>query len=603
MCAHDSVKPPLTKTRVATFESPCGRLGCNHVFKYEGIDPLKEISALVKAHSIECRGGNYTATHADAEWQAPNNLKCFCKMLENDTNGYEHGRLIPKGSYTAPKPPPFRPKLPPTPPTGPKSKRKAAEALTKALQRQSEAVSTTLKTSERRGSAVEQSANIAKPAKLPFHRSTIQKPSGKSTRARVLDATLPSKILPASLKPRGGTAQMNDASKPKSAQPKNSSPAASKPASDSVRARVTDLTKTIVSSTTTIPVMETGAKPPSKPNQPPKRPYTKREDPSLRRATLNLDEYTLGVTSQHVVCRGCRKTVPHYVQGRAGSLPRARGAVLAAAALTLSPTACTRCGRLLTLVSRAARCPYPRILAAHLRSDGGPPTAPAPDCRLSPGSRAPDARSIDRRALALRPPFSSSRSSSPAAAADSLQTRNAYVLSLYPRSLPVPASSCGLDVRCPALQASRSPLHIDIPSHPPPSSSVPSLVIKGRFVRRPSLFLSLSLGTLSARPPFPRRCRLTTPRAPGVTHAALAALHMSSYFTLHRPSLLHPPSLPGLLPAPAPSGFPVVPSLPPSLPTYLINTYYHTRAEPLLLHSTHLGLRSRPCGIECCNSS
>jgi hypothetical protein len=93
-------------------------------------------------------------------------------MLEDDSNGYEHGRLIPKGSYTAPKPLPFRPKLPPTPPTGPKSKRKAAEALIKALQRQSEAVSTTLTTSERRGSAVEQSANIEKPAKLPFHRSS-----------------------------------------------------------------------------------------------------------------------------------------------------------------------------------------------------------------------------------------------------------------------------------------------------------------------------------------------------------------------------------------------------------------------------------------------
>jgi hypothetical protein len=69
-----------------------------------------------------------------------------------------------------------------------------------------------------------------------------------------------------------------------------------------------------------------------------------------------------------------------------------------------------------------------------------------------------------------------SRSSPPAAAADSLQTRNAYVPSVYPRSLPAPASSCDGDPRCPALQASRSPLHIDIPSHPPLSSSVPSLV-------------------------------------------------------------------------------------------------------------------------------
>ncbi|KAJ7736069.1 hypothetical protein B0H14DRAFT_3898587 [Mycena olivaceomarginata] len=374
MCAHDSVKLPLTaKTRVATFESPCGRLGCNHVFKYEGIDPLKEISALVKAHSIECRGGNYTATHADAEWQAPNNLKCFCKMLEDDSNGV---------ATTAPKPPPFRPKLPPTPPTGPKSKRKAAEALTKALQRQSEAVSTTLTTSERRGSAVEQSANIAKPAKLPFHRSSIQ----KTPDHRILHYN----------DPRDG----NCAKTPLSVA-----------------------------------------------------------------RTLNLDEYTLGVTSQHVVCRGCRKTVPLHRRNEynPGVWRKHR-------------SRCEGVKKRRGLEVREPRAaPIRAFLPRTCAVTAAPPTAPAPDCRLSPGSRAPDARSIDRRALALRPPFSSSRSSSPAAAADSLQARNAYVLSLYPRSLPVPASSCGLDVRCPALQVSCSPLHIDIPSHPPLPSSVPSL--------------------------------------------------------------------------------------------------------------------------------
>ncbi|KAJ7842567.1 hypothetical protein B0H14DRAFT_3868862 [Mycena olivaceomarginata] len=236
--------------------------------------------------------------------------------------------------------------------------------------------------------------------------------------------------------------------------------------------------------------------------------------------------------------------------------------------------------------------------------------APAPDCRLSPGSRAPDARSIDRSALALRPPFSSSSSFPPATAADSLQTRNAYVLSVYPRSLPAPASSCDGDPRCPALQASRSPLHIDIPSHPPLSSSVPSLVqppplappaaiptpsqlfppyptykscarnhqtfleiseslslLMAAFVRRPCLFLSLSLCTLSARPPFPRRCRLPTLARP-VLHTPRSRLSTShlALLVIIRPFSI-PLLLPGLSLAPAPSRFPVVPS--PSLLPYL----------------------------------
>ncbi|KAJ6521567.1 hypothetical protein DFH09DRAFT_1192631 [Mycena vulgaris] len=55
---------------VGSFRNPCGRRGCDHIFEYEGPDPLRNISRMVNEHWPHCPGRKIGATHArDAHWQ------------------------------------------------------------------------------------------------------------------------------------------------------------------------------------------------------------------------------------------------------------------------------------------------------------------------------------------------------------------------------------------------------------------------------------------------------------------------------------------------------------------------------------------------------
>ncbi|KAJ7225111.1 hypothetical protein B0H12DRAFT_1223836 [Mycena haematopus] len=65
--SHDE-KTPLSPG--PTFENPCSRRGCSHVFKYSGTNPFEDLAVLVARHAPYCDGRIFSATQrCDTGWE------------------------------------------------------------------------------------------------------------------------------------------------------------------------------------------------------------------------------------------------------------------------------------------------------------------------------------------------------------------------------------------------------------------------------------------------------------------------------------------------------------------------------------------------------
>ncbi|KAJ7742532.1 hypothetical protein B0H16DRAFT_1463988 [Mycena metata] len=84
------------KEHLAMLDVPCGRRGCTHFFRYEGNNPVEEISAMLKTHASNCPGYTYSAT--PIEWQTRLNiLRRLCNEPDDAQSVcYTYGRLVPK---------------------------------------------------------------------------------------------------------------------------------------------------------------------------------------------------------------------------------------------------------------------------------------------------------------------------------------------------------------------------------------------------------------------------------------------------------------------------------------------------------------------------
>ncbi|KAJ7167855.1 hypothetical protein C8R46DRAFT_1191872 [Mycena filopes] len=94
---------PTTEEPIATFDVPCGRRGCAHVFHYAGHDAFKDVSAMLKDHLPNCPGRSSPAT--PIEWPTPTIFRRICDIAPNDAQAdcYSYGSFIP--NVDTPHPP------------------------------------------------------------------------------------------------------------------------------------------------------------------------------------------------------------------------------------------------------------------------------------------------------------------------------------------------------------------------------------------------------------------------------------------------------------------------------------------------------------------
>ncbi|KAJ6502810.1 hypothetical protein C8R47DRAFT_1106861 [Mycena vitilis] len=276
MCTSDTFVP-ASEDRIATFESPCGRARCTHVFKYEGIAPLTEIPVLLRSHYLECPGRNNSATHRNSEWQTPNGLKRLFGMQEDVPVGYSYGRLVPRASCVGPNLPTLR--------GGIHSKPHSKAALLEADAAKPPPASSKPSFAVERPPLhpVQLKDTMTPPFPRPQVHGAAPKAGGalpdvKGTNASKQPRALPN-ALPIVLPPKPQQIATTKGTDSSHAPKPNSSTA-------SGAIKSTPLGK------------------------PPKSFYKKRADPlSVRRAALNSDEWSLGVTPKDVLCRGCGRTV------------------------------------------------------------------------------------------------------------------------------------------------------------------------------------------------------------------------------------------------------------------------------------------------------
>ncbi|KAF7334705.1 hypothetical protein MVEN_02301200 [Mycena venus] len=70
-----------------TFENPCGRRGCAHIFQYAGTNPFHELATLVAQHAPECVGRICsTIRPSEADWEAGNEPLDLCYEEEDDVD-------------------------------------------------------------------------------------------------------------------------------------------------------------------------------------------------------------------------------------------------------------------------------------------------------------------------------------------------------------------------------------------------------------------------------------------------------------------------------------------------------------------------------------